>query len=655
MHGMNRSNYWRWGMCCLMVPLLNAQPAFFRKDIAVGDGSGPPVAGDFNNDGRPDLAFRSWSCRLPSSLAGPYQRCPTGTVGGVITVLLNAGGGNFSPPVETVIDFEVPFDAYPPLAADLNGDGNLDLIGTSLGRAPGIRSLFYLPGRGNGSFLQPREIGPGTAVATGDFNGDRIADLLVAHDPPFPPAPQPGQPPPQLPPTPPLEVLLGNGHGFFQANGTIDFSRWNLVADFNRDGRDDVATVTEQTETQIALAVSLAQPGGSAGMPVRTVLDAAPLAADFNRDGLPDLATAAGIRLGNGDGSFQPARPYASAEAANKWAAPAVAADFTGDGLIDLAVEHRPADENKAGLFSLLAGRDDGTFAAPVEYAGALRPGAAADLDGDRRTDLVRAGDNHVSLLLFRPEAGPALRRAVSTAADTAIVAPGSLATLYVPVPVRAAESAPGPPWPARLGGVGIEVRDSGGIARIAPLLSVAPDRVDFQVPSGVALGEAQLTLVAGGVSSPAGGMQVESVAPSLFLVNRPDPTVEESGSPVPAALAVRVAPDGSQSPVPVFTCPSFPGARCGPVPIPLPSGGDPVHVSFFGTGFRGADPVNVVCRINGVRVPVEYAGPQGTPGLDQINIRLGPEVRGQPPISFGIVTITIDGVPANSAWLQFR
>jgi uncharacterized protein (TIGR03437 family) len=573
-----------------------------------------------------------------------------GTVGGVMTVLLNVGGGSFSPPVETVIDLEVPFDAYPPLAADLNGDGNLDLIGTSLGSTPGVRAVFYLPGRGNGSFLQPREIGPGSAVATGDFNGDRIADLLLAHDPPLPPAPQPGQPPPQLLPTPPLEVLLGNGHGFFQASGTLDFSRWVLVADFNRDGRDDVATVAEQTETQVALAVSLARPDGSPWAAVRAVLDAVPLVADFNRDGLPDLATAAGIRLGNGDGSFQAARAYASAEAATQWAVPAIASDFTGDGLIDLAVEHRAA-----GLFSLLAGRGDGSFAAPVEYAGALRPGAAADLDGDGRTDLVRVGDNNVSLLLFRAEGGPALRRAVSAATDTAIVAPGSLATLYAPVPVRAAESVPEPPWPARLGGVGVEVRDSTGIARIAPLLSVAPDRVVFQVPPDVAPGEAQLMLVTDGGSSPAAGMQVEAVAPSLFLMNRPDPAVEESGPPVPAASAVRVAPDGSQTPVPVFTCPSVPGARCGPVPIPLPPSGDPIIVSFLGTGFRGANPVNVVCRINGVRVPVEYAGPEGTPGLDQITIRLGPEVRGQPPIPFGIVTVTIEGVPANSAWLQFR
>jgi uncharacterized protein (TIGR03437 family) len=58
---------------------------------------------------------------------------------------------------------------------------------------------------------------------------------------------------------------------------------------------------------------------------------------------------------------------------------------------------------------------------------------------------------------------------------------------------------------------------------------------------------------------------------------------------------------------------------------------------------------------INGVRVPVEYAGPQGTPGVDQINVRLLPGVRGQPPFSLGIVTISIDGIPANGTWLLFR
>jgi uncharacterized protein (TIGR03437 family) len=365
--------------------------------------------------------------------------------------------------------------------------------------------------------------------------------------------------------------------------------------------------------------------------------------------------TRAGIWLGKGDGSFQPSRPYASPEAGRQWAGPAVAADFTGDGLVDLAVAHRGEEDRPANSFSLLAGKGDGSFAPPVDYAERLASVPAGDLDGDGRADLARVGDNTVSLLLFRPDGGPALRRAVSAASDTAIVAPGSLATIYLPTSASATERSAAPPWPTRLGGISVEVRDKAGVARLAPLVYVSPSQIDFQVPPGTALGEATLSLVAERGSTPAGGMQVDAVAPALFLVNRPDPFTEGSGPAVPAALAVRVAPDGGQTPIPVFMCPPSPGARCFPVAIPLPPTGDPTYLSFFGTGFRGANPLNVICTINGVRVPVEYAGPQGMPGLDQINIRLLPAVRGQPPFFGGNVTISIDGVPANGAWLQFR
>ena len=229
---MRHVSCWLIGIGCIGSSFLHAQPAFFRKDISVGDGAMPIMVGDFNGDGRPDLAFRSWACRLPSSLSGPYQRCPTGTVGGVITVLLNAGGGNFAPPIDTVIELDVPFDTYPgSLVADLNGDGKLDLIGTSLGSTPGVRSAFFLPGRGNGAFLQPREIQSGYVVATGDFNGDGIPDLVFGREPVLPPRPEPGQPLPQLPPAPPLEVALGNGEGFFHTSARVNFSGWTHVAD----------------------------------------------------------------------------------------------------------------------------------------------------------------------------------------------------------------------------------------------------------------------------------------------------------------------------------------------------------------------------------------------------------------------------------------
>ena len=150
------------------------------ETASVGDGAMPIKVGNFNGDGRPDLAFRSWALQAPifskraiSALSDGYcRRCDYGPAERRWWKL-RAG------PINTVIELDVPFDTYPgSLVADLNGDGKLDLIGTSLGSTPGVRSAFFLPGRGNGAFLQPREIQSGYVVATGDFNGDGIPDLV---------------------------------------------------------------------------------------------------------------------------------------------------------------------------------------------------------------------------------------------------------------------------------------------------------------------------------------------------------------------------------------------------------------------------------------------------------------------------------------------
>ena len=215
---------WFLWIGCLGGHFLDAQPAFFRKDISVGDGPAFVIVGDFNGDGRPDLAFRSWACRLPSSLTGPYQRCPTGTVGGVITVLLNAGGGNFAPPSTRSSTSKFRLTRYSSLAADVNADGKLDLLGYSLGSTPGIRTAFFLPGRGNGTFLQPREIQPGYPVATGDFNGDRIPDLLLGRDLFVLPVPNLDSRPRHCRPRHRWKSCWATAAGFFQTSARIDFS-----------------------------------------------------------------------------------------------------------------------------------------------------------------------------------------------------------------------------------------------------------------------------------------------------------------------------------------------------------------------------------------------------------------------------------------------
>jgi uncharacterized protein (TIGR03437 family) len=193
-----------------------------------------------------------------------------------------------------------------------------------------------------------------------------------------------------------------------------------------------------------------------------------------------------------------------------------------------------------------------------------------------------------------------------------------------------------------QLGGITLEVRDSTGRTQPAGLLYVSPTQINFQVPAATAAGEASLIVTNARGSTTLGGMQVDPVAPGLFLVSHPNTT--------PAATAVRVAADGRQTPMPVFNCfgpPGGPPFSCSPAVIRL--SGDPIYLTFYGTGFPGANRNNVTASIAGMRLPVEYAGPQGTPGLDQINVRL--DLPRPFPQSF--VTIEVDGVAANAALLQ--
>jgi uncharacterized protein (TIGR03437 family) len=266
------------------------------------------------------------------------------------------------------------------------------------------------------------------------------------------------------------------------------------------------------------------------------------------------------------------------------------------------------------------------------------------DMDGDGRPDVITSNfrSNSVTLLMPRAAGAPSLNRAVSAASGTASVAPESLASLFASTGAAATESAAAP-YAMRLGAISLEVRDSAGATRPAPLVFVSPIQINFQVPAGTAVGEATLILTNDRGSNPAGGMQVDAVAPALFMVSHANST--------PAALAVRVAPDGQQTPIPVFNCFGQPGASpfsCGPAPIRL--AGDPIYLSFYATGFRGADSSNVTASVNGVRLPIAYAGPQGTPGVDQINLHLLPEAALGPP---AFVTVAIDGVVANTALLQ--
>jgi uncharacterized protein (TIGR03437 family) len=224
-----------------------------------------------------------------------------------------------------------------------------------------------------------------------------------------------------------------------------------------------------------------------------------------------------------------------------------------------------------------------------------------------------------------------------SSAAPGSTVAPASLASVYAAnLAPGTAQTAAQPP-PLVLGGVTLAVTDAAGIQRSAPLLYVSPNQINFEVPDGTSPGGATVTVSsASGVQTFPAAVQV--VAPALF-------TMSGTGSGVAAATAIRVqAGDPSlQAPVQVFQC-----TASGCSAVPIDTGLDtPVFVSFFGTGIRNRSSLsNVAVTINGISVPVLYAGPAPLfAGLDQVNVGLVLTLRGSGESK---VILTVDGQASN-------
>ena len=218
-----------------------------------------------------------------------------------------------------------------------------------------------------------------------------------------------------------------------------------------------------------------------------------------------------------------------------------------------------------------------------------------------------------------------------SAAAPSSSVAPDSLASLYGVNLAPGIAQASVQPLPLALGLVTLSVTDTAGVVRAAPLLYVSPGQINFLVPDGTAPGLA--TLVVSGQTFTAA---VQSVAPTLFSVNG-------AGSGVAAATAIRVQAGDPALQTSV------------PVSAPIVLGIDtPVYVSFFGTGIRNRSSLaNVAMTINGIGVPVLYAGPApGYTGLDQVNAALVLNLRGSGESN---VVLTVDGQAANTVTINVQ
>jgi hypothetical protein len=174
-----------------------------------------------------------------------------------------------------------------------------------------------------------------------------------------------------------------------------------VVADFNGDGKPDIATRSSYFGVSLLLGLgngTFAAPTNAA--PTNYIAYASVMATgDFNNDRKLDLVTANDygtiiMLLGDGTGKFV-ATNFGSSY--SSYPVGAAVGDFNGDGKLDLAVA------NYSGFVDVAFGKGDGTLGTPTNYylttfLGDIRVG---DCNGDGRLDLVVSPKDSDSFVSF--------------------------------------------------------------------------------------------------------------------------------------------------------------------------------------------------------------------------------------------------------------
>ncbi len=351
-----------------------AQPA--SSPEAVGGGPSAIVAADLDGDTDQDLA-------VADNLVGQ------------VTVLRNAGTGNFSEPATS--PEAVGASPSSIAAADFDGDADIDLAVTSADN--NTDNVIILRNTGGADFNQPTSspedagLAPSGIVAA-DFDGDSDVDLAVAN---FQSAS--------------VTILRNAGNGNFAEPASSPvavggFPAAIVVADLDGDsdqdlavadnGPDDVSVLTNNGSGKFTKPASSPEPVGADPISLT--------AGDLDGDGDADLAVVnlgANVSILKNVGGADFVQPASSPEPAGASPFAIAAADIDGDSKLDLAVANNTS--NSVTILRHVAGVNFSEPTSSPESTG-LTPSALvfSDLDGDTDQDIATANRNANNVTFLR-------------------------------------------------------------------------------------------------------------------------------------------------------------------------------------------------------------------------------------------------------------
>ena len=319
--------------------------------VMVTDTDMAMAVGDFDNDGKQDIAFTNYTDNT-------------------VSILLGDGKGSFP----SKVSYATGQGPVAVSVGDFNHDGKLDLVVANARE----NTASILLGKGDGTFQPQTRYATGNlpfSASVADVDNDGFQDLIIAN--------HSGDNT--------ISVLLGKGDGTFKSQMTYatgNGATGVAMGDFNNDGKLDIVVGNYGDNT---LSVLLGKGDGTFNPQTTYATGKGPTgvaAGDFNNDGKLDIVVGnygdntLSVLLGKGDGTFQPQVTYET----GKNPASFSVADFDADGDLDIVVQNYGDN-----TVSIMTGNGDGTFqpqvTIPMDFP--LGPIAISDVNGDGQLDII--------------------------------------------------------------------------------------------------------------------------------------------------------------------------------------------------------------------------------------------------------------------------